>query len=184
MLVQLRRGRQLCDGGGTMKRFLGAVMALAIAGIQPAVAQVQGQWTSTGAMQSPREAHAQVPLAAGKVLSIGGFDNSGNVLATAEVYSPTTSSWNLTQGMAMARQDFPAVVLKGGKILVSGGRGTGGTVLGAAEIYNPTTGTWSSAGTMSVARFGHTATLLKTGKVLVTGGGTGSSTVTPTSEYS
>src|ERR1700738_110541 len=102
-----------------MKRFLGAVIALAIAGIQPALAQVQGQWTNTGAMQSPREAHAQVPLAAGKVLSIGGFDNSGHALATAELSSPTTNSWNLTQGMATAREDFPAVVLKGGKILVS-----------------------------------------------------------------
>jgi N-acetylneuraminic acid mutarotase len=134
------------------------------------LAQAQGGWTQTGAMQSPRELDAQVPLSSGEVLTMGGLDNNGNVLSTAEIYSPSTGAWNLTGAMATAREHFPAVVLKNGMVLVTGGLTTGGTVLNSAELYDPSAGGWSAAGAMSLARFGHTATLLKNGEVLVAGG--------------
>jgi hypothetical protein len=155
-----------------MKPFLGAVVLLAMLVWRPAPlsAQVQGLWTSTGSMQSPRELNAQLPLSGGRVVSVGGVDNSGNVLASAEIYSPTPGAWKLTGGMATARQQFAAVVLKTGKILVAGGLGAGGVVLSGAELYDPIAGTWSPAGSLTVARFRHTATLLASGKVLVTGG--------------
>lgn len=121
-------------------------------------------------MQSARESNAQVLLATGKVLSVGGVDSNGSLLASAELYSPNAGTWTLTGSMKAARELFPAVVLAGGKVLVSGGLGAGSTVLAAAELYDPSTGTWSSAGSLSAARFGHTATLLPSGKVLVTGG--------------
>lgn len=143
-------------------------------------AQVQGQWTGTGAMQSTREFNAQVLMVNGKVLSIGGIDNNGNILASAEVYSAGPGTWTLTGSMAEARELFPAVVLMSGKVLVSGGLGASSTVLGGAELYDPATGKWSSAGSLSVARFGHTATLLHSGKVLVTGGCTASNCSTQT----
>jgi hypothetical protein len=151
-----------------MRRLSCAVFAIAM--LQPAYAQVQGQWTSTGAMQSGRELNAQVRVAGGKVLSIGGADNSGNILNSAEVYSSTSGKWTLTGSMAQERDSFPAVVLTNGKVLVSGGVGTGNVILSSAELYDPTTGAWSSAGSLSVARAAHTATLLPGGKVLVTGG--------------
>ena len=167
-------------------KVLAAVISLTsvVLSAQPLLAQVQGQWTSSGAMQSPRELNAQAPTAGGKVLSAGGVDNTGTLLATAEVYSPILGSWTLTGSMAAARELFPAVLLTNGNILVSGGLGAGGTVLDGAELFNPKTGTWSPAGTMSVARFDHSATLLKNGKVLVTGGCTTSNcgTVTPVGE--
>ena len=157
-----------------MKRLSSAVFALSfvlvVIGIQPLFAQVQGQWASTGTMQSARELNTQALLSNGKVLSIGGVDNNGNLLASSELYSSTSGKWTLTGSMSNARQVFPAVVLSSKKVLVSGGLGAGGTVLAAAELYDPTTGTWSSAGSLSVARFAHTATLLQNGKVLVAGG--------------
>jgi hypothetical protein len=170
-----------------MKKFSCAGFMLVLAfvlSIQPLSAQVQGQWASTGTMQSARELDAQVPLAQGKALSIGGVDNNGNLLASAEVYSHGSGKWTLTGSMAAAREFFPAVVLSSGKVLVSGGLGSGSTVLSGAELYDPTTGTWSSAGSLSVARFGHTATLLQSGQVLVAGGCAASdcSTVTAVSE--
>ena len=151
-----------------MRRLSCAVFAVAM--LQPAYAQVQGQWTSTGAMQTGRELNAQVRVAGGRVLSIGGADKSGNTLNSAEVYSSTSGKWTLTGSMAQARDSFPAVVLTNGKVLVSGGVGTGNVILSSAELYDPTTGAWSSAGSLSVARVAHTATLLPGGKVLVTGG--------------
>ena len=131
-------------------------------------------------MQSTREFGAQVSLVSGNVLTIGGIDNSSNVLASAEVYRPGPGTWKVTGSMVQARQLFPAVVLKSGKVLVSGGRGVSSIVLSGAELYDPTTGVWSGAGSLSVPRFGHTATLLPSGKVLVTGGCTSSSCSTDT----
>jgi N-acetylneuraminic acid mutarotase len=101
---------------------------------------------------------------------MGGVDNNGNLLASAEVYSGGPGTWTLTSSMAEARELFPAVVLSGGKVLVSGGLGASSAVLGAAELYDPVTGAWWPAGSLSVARFGHTATLLQNGQVLVAGG--------------
>jgi N-acetylneuraminic acid mutarotase len=161
-----------------MKRLSCALFALTflliVIGIQPLFAQVQGQWASTGTMQSARELNTQVLLSNGKVLSMGGVDNNGNLLASSELYSSSSGKWTLTGSMSTARQVFPAVVLPNKKVLISGGFGASGTVLSAAELYDPTTGAWSSAGSLSVARFAHTATLLQNGKVLVTGGCTAS----------
>src|SRR5258708_2906387 len=160
-----------------VKRLSSAVFALTfvliVIALQPLFAQVQGQWTSTGTMQSARDLNTQLLLSTGKVLSIGGVANNGNLLASSELYSSSSGKWTLTGSMSTARQVFPAVVLPNKKVLVSGGLGAGGTVLAAAELYDPTTGAWSSAGSLSVARFAHTATLLLNGKVLVTGGSTG-----------
>ena len=159
-----------------MKRLSCAVLSFVVvlAILQPVSAQIQGQWASTGTMQTARELHALVRMASGKALSIGGVDGSGNVLNSAEVYSSSASKWTLTGSMAEARESFPAVVLANGKVLVSGGLGISSVVLASAELYDPSTGAWSSAGTLSVARFGHTATVLPSGKVLVTGGCTAS----------
>src|SRR5271165_3859895 len=108
--------------GSALKKFSCALFTLLFVSFQPLLAQTQGQWASTAAMQSARELHAQVPVSGGKVLTMGGVDNSNNVLASAEIYS--ANKWTLTGSMADARESFPAVVLKTGKVLVSGGLGT------------------------------------------------------------
>ena len=169
-----------------MKKISCAVLLPAVVlAILPTVsAQIQGQWVSTGSMQSARELNAQVRMSNGRILSVGGVDNSGNVLSSSEFYSPKPGTWTLTGSLAEARESFPAVSLANGKVLVSGGVGTGSIVLGSAELYDPTTGAWSPAGSMSVPRYGHTATVLPSGKVLVTGGCTafGCATDTAASE--
>jgi hypothetical protein len=55
-----------------VKRLSFVVHLFVLAMLQPTYAQVQGQWTNTGAMQTGRELNAQVRIAGGKVLSIGG----------------------------------------------------------------------------------------------------------------
>jgi N-acetylneuraminic acid mutarotase len=165
-----------------MKRLSYAVLPLTVVllNIQQLSAQIQGQWVGTGNLQSARESNAHVLLANGKVLSMGGTDNNGILLASAEVYTAGLGTWKLTGSMANPREEFPAVALTSGKVLVSGGLGASNTVLAAAELYDPATGTWSPAGSLSVARFAHTATLLQSGKVLVAGGCTASDCSTDT----
>jgi N-acetylneuraminic acid mutarotase len=166
-----------------MKNYSYAIFVLVFASLQ-VFAQVQGQWTTTGAMQSAREFDAQVRIAGGMLLAAGGYDSGGNILSSAEVYSVKSGKWTLTGSMAEAREAFPAVVLMNGKVLVAGGLSTSSVILGGAELYDRATGVWTSAGLLSVARFAHTATVLPSGKVLVTGGCTASdcSTTTAVSE--
>lgn len=90
-----------------MSKLWCAVSALTflIVGIPTVSAQmIQGQWTGTGTMQSPREFGAQVLLGNGKLLAIGGVDNNNKVLSSAEVYSLGATTWKITGGMVQARE--------------------------------------------------------------------------------
>jgi hypothetical protein len=171
--------------GDSMKRLLVTVTALGLMlVVPPTTAQIQGQWGPTGFMQSPREQVGQALLPSGKVLAAGGYDNNGNVLGSAEIYTPRSGVWALTASMAAPRVDFPAVTLAKGSVLVEGGLTTGGAPLAAAEVFNSATGSWSAAGSLAVARARHTATLLPNGQVLVAGGcaASGCSTLTASAE--
>ena len=159
------------------------VCSLALGGAQAASAQVQGQWTATGALASPREFQGQLLLKTGKMLAVGGGGGVTGALASAELYNPNKRTWAATGAMAGPREAFAIVALANGKILVAGGWAAGAP-LAASEIYDPAKGTWSSAGAMATARYYASATLLPGGKVLVAGGCAAAlcATVTPTAE--
>ena len=88
-----------------MKTFPCALCLLVFASL-PLAGQVQGQWTTTGSMQSAREFDAQVRIAGGTLLAAGGYDGSGNILGSAEVYSVKSGKWTFTGSMADAREAF------------------------------------------------------------------------------
>jgi N-acetylneuraminic acid mutarotase len=133
-------------------------------------------WTATGAMVAARGGNSATLLLNGKVLVAGGLTNSpfsfDRMLASAELYDPSTGSWILTGSMLEARSGHVATLLPDGRVLVVGGSSTGGMSdpLASAEVYDPTTATWSATGSMIEARVGPTATLLLDGTVLVAGG--------------
>jgi hypothetical protein len=155
-----------------MRQALGLGVALLLvatgegraAGNQPFC--LQGLWTPTGNMSTPRADHAAALLPSGKVLVSGGF--FGSLVATAELYDLVTGTWSSTGSMSVPRFFHTMTLLPTGKVLVAGGAGLEDT---SAELYDPDTGQWTTTGAMLDARsFGHTATLLSTGKVLVVGG--------------
>jgi N-acetylneuraminic acid mutarotase len=120
-------------------------------------------------MANARQGHTATLLSNGKVLVAGGLGSSG-ILASAELYDPTTNSWSATNNsLAAARIDHTATLLPDGKVLVAGGFGNG-SPLASAQLYDPATNTWVMAGALGIARRFHTATLLPNGKVLVAGG--------------
>src|ERR1700676_4408261 len=98
---------------------------------RPLLGQIQGGWVNTGNMSVARERGVQVTLHSGRALVTGGTDGT-NVLASAEIYDPSTGVWTGTGAMGMAREYFAAVVLKNGKVLVIGGTEANGSTLASA----------------------------------------------------
>ena len=125
---------------------------------------------ATGSMAIERATHTATLLNSGKVLIVGGIDNSGNVLASAEVFDPASGSFSGTGSMSTRRMNHSATLLGNGKVLIAGGCDGSGTCLSSAELYDPATGTFSSTGSLTGVRWGHTATRLVNGKVLLAGG--------------
>jgi len=134
-------------------------------------------------MITARGEHSATLLPDGKVLVAGGIasDNESEVLASAELYDPSTGKWSATGRMVWPRAQHTATLLLDGRVLVAGGHCDGRATKGCpgvedpdgamaeAEIYDPATGRWTATGSMTTQRFLHTATLLADGKVLVTG---------------
>src|SRR5260370_34999728 len=91
-------------------------------------------------MTPARYQHTVTLLANGKVLVAGGVSLPGlsGVLASAELYDPTSGTFSATGPMTTPRWASVATLLQNGKVLVTGGIGDSGTPLGTAELYDPT----------------------------------------------
>ena len=131
-------------------------------------------WTATGSMLDARTGHAMARLTDGRVLVVGGY-NASAVLASAEVYDPSTGKFAFTGSMSTQRWRATATALNNTSyVLIAGGSNAAGQHLSSAEVYDSTTGAFSLTGSMSTARRGHSATILGNGKVLIAGGFNGS----------
>jgi N-acetylneuraminic acid mutarotase len=122
-------------------------------------------------MTAERSDHTATLLPDGKVLVVGGITKGvKSILASAEVYDPSTGRWTLVGKLAKGRAFHTATLLPNGTVLVAGGMAVGAKVISTAELYDPATKLWTTTGAMRNARGVPTATLLANGEVLVTGG--------------
>jgi hypothetical protein len=100
-----------------------------------------GTWTATGSMIEARAENTAALLPDGTVLVAGGNSGSGAIglLASAELFDPSSGSWTASGSMTEAR-DFPvATLLPDGTVLVVGGLSSGFDPLASAELYDPRT---------------------------------------------
>jgi hypothetical protein len=135
----LPNGKVLVAGGYT---FSGLNMPLATAELyDPST----GAFTATGNMTTPRAYHSATLLPDGRVLIAGGvsFFDPYLILASAELYDPSTGAFTATGDMIIAQGCQGATLLTSGKVLISGGTAPD------AELYDPATGTFSPTGKYS-----------------------------------
>ena len=140
-----------------------------------------GAFTATaGSMTVARASQTATLLQSGKVLIAGGdalfYNGSGQSLASAETFDPSTGTFTATGNMTVPRESHTATLLSSGKILITGGSdGILGytpttTLYASSETFDPSTGQFTAAGMMTTQRLWQTASLLVSGKVLVAGG--------------
>ncbi|MGD0247541.1 MAG: kelch repeat-containing protein [Candidatus Limnocylindrales bacterium] len=128
-----------------------------------------GRFKPAGPMSTYRDNATATLLNDGRVLIVGGNDEGGFSLASAELYDPAVNAFSAT-GTTLARSGQTATWLPGGRVLVAGGGDGTRTPAASAEIYDPASGRFSATGSMGMARRAQTATLLGDGRVLIAGG--------------
>jgi len=98
-----------------------------------------GKWTLTGNLNTSRLEHTATMLMNGNVLISGGNNvtaNTTTVLASTELYNPSTGVWTKTGSMNKARVGHSTTLLMSGQVLAAAGSGANNE-LGSAEIYKP-----------------------------------------------
>jgi hypothetical protein len=139
-------------------------------------------WTPAANMLAGKSNHTATLLNDGRVLVVGGSDDSANVTAAASIYDPIANTWTAAPGMSTPRTTHTATLLPDGRVLIAGGPGTQ-YATPSSEIFDPVSNTWGPPTPMLVQRGSHTATLLSSGKVLVTGGQIGGIPTATTEVY-
>src|SRR5438876_8750080 len=120
------------------------------------------QVQATDPLSVPRREHTATLLLNGTVLIAGGLDASNAVVASAEIYDPSTNRFSTVGDMRAARVGHTVTVLSDGRVLVAGGS-DGTNALRNIDSYDPVTRTFADWGLLNVPRRGHTAKVRVTG---------------------
>ena len=134
------------------------------------------QILGTAQLNTERRGHTATLLQNGKILIVGGENQSG-IVSQAEILDPASLTSTPAPAAASPRTDHTATLLPDGRVLISGGRDQM-SALDSTQIYDASVNSFSSGPSLKRARSGHSATALADGKILIVGGdATGSAEV-------
>jgi anti-sigma factor RsiW len=137
-----------------------------------------GTFTAIESLKVARADHTATLLKDGRVLLAGGSSGprmSSDVVASAEIFDPSSERFISTEAMNVPRHKHSATLINEGHVLIIGGISattwsSGGNA--SAEIFDPAAGSFTSTGSMSLPRYKirDAVVRLPTGQVLVAGG--------------
>jgi hypothetical protein len=137
-----------------------------------------GIFTAIENLRVARADHTATLLNDGRVLIAGGSSGprmSSEVVASAEIFDPSSERFTSTEAMNVPRHKHSATLLGDGSVLMIGGISgatwsSGGDA--SAEIFDPATGSFTSTGSMSLPRYKirDAVVRLLIGEILVAGG--------------
>ena len=121
----------------------------------------------------------------GNAYAIGGLDDTGQPLSSAERYNPDSDTWAAIASLPTALYDFPAVFDGTNYIYIFGGRTNtaSGTETATVLRYSVSANTWTAMAPMPVAVAGSAAALGADGKIYVVGGVSGGVTTNVVQVY-
>jgi N-acetylneuraminic acid mutarotase len=130
----------------------------------------RGTWRTDLAPMPTFRDHAQAVAVDGRILVMGGRDESGN-LATVDIYDPATDSWSAGPPMTVARSGFAAAVLPDGVHVAGGEDLITLEAIGSHEVLDLETATWTALPDLPTPRHGLASGVVD-GSWIVVGGGT------------
>jgi N-acetylneuraminic acid mutarotase len=156
-----------------------------------------GRWTRTGSLHAPRATAAVLKLHDGRVLHVGGIENTSfTTSATGDVYDPRSGAWTPTPNLIDcptdddpstgysdnknkddnhgSRWQHAAALLPDGEVLIAGGAvfngPSGGSVVRrSAIVYDPRGNAWREVAPMRDRRTGARAVRRTDGGILIVG---------------
>lgn len=131
--------------------------------------------TTLASMSVPRSYLGYAPDRSGNAYAIGGLDDTGNPLASAESYNQDSGTWTAIASLPNALYDFPAVFNRTNYIYIFGGLTDTMSGMETATVlrYSVSANTWTAMAPMPIAVAGSAAALGSDGKIYVVGGTSG-----------
>jgi hypothetical protein len=140
-----------------------------------------GAFSLTGPMGIGRAEFAATPLQDGRVLVTGGRSQPvgptpPDLLASSELYDPTSGRFMPGASMTVARSGHSATLLPSGRVLIVGGDKccvygpNSGDLLWTPELYDSSTGLFGPSGSKQLVRMNPVVTRLSNGWLLLAGG--------------
>ena len=117
--------------------------------------------TTLASLSVPRSNLGYAPDRSGNAYAIGGLDDTGQPLASAEVYNQDNNAWSSIASLPAARYDFPAVFDGTNQIYIFGGYTNAPSGMETADVlrYSVSAHTWTALAPMPVPVAGSTAAL-------------------------
>ena len=141
--------------------------------------------TNLTSMSVPRSYLGYAPDSSGRAYAIGGLDDNGHSLSSAERYDQDLGTWAAIASLPAPRYNFPAVFDKGSHIYAFGGRtnSVSGTETATVLRYSVNSNNWTNMAPMPLATAGSAAALGADGKIYVVGGVSGGVTTNVVQVY-
>jgi hypothetical protein len=135
------------------------------------------------AMPFARARHAAVTMNDGRVLIVGGL-NDTTPDPSAEMYDPVTRTFSLlSSSLTVPRYSHTALMAKDGRVFIYGGVSGDGQAA-PPELFDPATGTFTKLNVAeSNTRANHTAVATSNGTIWIAGGDDGTSALTAVIQF-